>query len=296
MTKSKNWTLRLSTLVVLTACFTVVSVSVLFSQNFKKILTLWGEDIQLTVYLAPDLSESAINFIEDKLKETGMVGDISLITREKALSDFRTQLASYAPDLSKDDELLKLIPSSLQVRLVDDTPADKQTKLIENLAAQAKSIEGVDEVSYGQDWIKKYSALVTAIETAFTILGFAVLGAALFVISNAIRASVHNRKEEIVVLEMIGATSTMIRKPYMIEGAVLGGISSSLAVVLCFAVFVGLKNIFVTRLSFLQLAEQIQFITPFVVIIFILGGSLLGTIASYLCVRSLNDGFASRQG
>lgn len=292
----KNWALKISTLVVVTACFVVMGSTVLLSQNFKNLLTLWGEDVQMTVYLSQDLSDKGRQEIEEKLKATGKVGEIKLITQEKALGDFRTQLASYAPDISQDEELLKLIPSSLQVRLAEDVTTVEQMQVLGSLAAEVKGFQGVDEVSYGQDWVEKYAALVTAIETTMRLLGLVILFAALFVISNAIRASIQNRKEEIVVLEMIGATPSMIRKPFMMEGAVLGFSSSTMAVLLCFALFWGIKNLLVTKLSFLQLGEHLRFISPVLLVVFVVGGTCLGALASYLCVRRLNDGYAGSQG
>jgi len=293
---TKNWALKISTLVVATACFAVMSASLLLAQNFKNLLTLWGEDVQMTVYLSQDISDKGRQDIEEKLKASGKVGDIRLITQQIALTDFRAQLASYAPDLSQDEELLKLIPASLQVRLASDISAADQTKELQALAAQIRPLQGVDEVSYGQDWVEKYSALVSVLETTMRLLGIVIVAAALFVISNAIRASVQSRKEEIIVLEMIGATYSMIRKPFLVEGAVLGAVSSALALVICFVLYTGIKGLLVSKLSFLQLGEHLQFLSPAFLILFVIGGAALGAFGSYLCIRRINDGYAGSQG
>ena len=197
----KNLALKLSTLVVVTACFIVMGTSLLISQNFKNILTMWGEDVQMTVYLSQDISEQGRKSLEDFLKNTGKVNTVTYINQERALGDFRTQLASYAPDISRDDELLKLIPSSLQVTLASNVQTKDQMQVLQSLAADLKGKEGVDEVSFGQDWVEKYGALVSAMEITMELLGVVILAASLFVMSNAIRASVQNRKDEIVVLK-----------------------------------------------------------------------------------------------
>ncbi|MGZ3773543.1 MAG: cell division protein FtsX [Pseudobdellovibrionaceae bacterium] len=290
----KDWALKVSTLVVVTACFAVMGFSLLVSQNFKNILILWGEDVQMTVYLSQNISEKGYQFIEGKIKDSGKVKEIQLITQEKALADFRSQLASYAPDISNEQELLKLIPASLQVRLAENVLVQDQMQVLQSLAAEIRKLEGVDDVSYGQEWVSKYSALVSTLEAILGLIGLVILAASLFVISNAIRASIYNHKEEILVLEMVGATSGMIRKPFMIQGAVLGLSSSVIALVFCFLMFVGIKDLLVTKLSFLQLGEHLQFTPPSIVILFIAGGALLGAVASYICVRSLNTGFAGR--
>lgn len=292
----KNLALKLSTLVVVTACFIVMGTSLLISQNFKNILTMWGEDVQMTVYLSQDISEQGRKSLEDFLKNTGKVNTVTYINQERALGDFRTQLASYAPDISRDDELLKLIPSSLQVTLASNVQTKDQMQVLQSLAADLKGKEGVDEVSFGQDWVEKYGALVSAMEITMELLGVVILAASLFVMSNAIRASVQNRKDEIAVLEMIGATSSMIRTPFLKEGALLGFISSTLAVILCFVSYTGFRNLLVSKLSFLQLGQHLAFITPTSIALLIIGGTAVGAFGSYLCVRKINDGWAASQG
>lgn len=291
----KNLALKVSTLVVVTACFVVMGAALLISQNFKKILTLWGEDVQMTVYLSPDISAQGREGLEKFLQTTGKVGAINYVTQEKALGDFRVQLASYAPDMSQDAELLKLIPASLQFGLDSSVATQDQIQVLQSLATDLKTKEGVDEVSYGQDWIEKYGALVAVAEITMQLLGIVIVAASLFVMSNAIRASVQARREEIVVLEMIGATNAMIRKPFLREGASLGLISSTLAVGLCFGIYLILKNLLITKLSFLQLGQHISFLSPMAILILIGGGTGLGALGSYLCVRRINDGWAASQ-
>lgn len=292
----KNWALKLSTLVVVTACFVVMGAALLISQNFRNILTLWGEDVQMTVYLAQDLSDSGRENIQARLKENDEVGAVKFISQEKALGDFRLQMASYAPDISQDEELLRLIPASFQVQLSSSVATADQMPVLQKLAEQVRGLQGVEEVSYGQDWVEKYAALVSAIEITLRALCLVILLASLFVMSNAIRASIQSRKDEIVVLEMIGATPSMIRKPFLIEGAFLGVLSSLMAMVLCFVVYVGIKNLLTTKLSFLQLGQHIEFLGPIVLVAFVCVGTALGAFGSYLCVRSINDGFAGSQG
>ncbi|MFV8256808.1 cell division protein FtsX [Bdellovibrio bacteriovorus] len=292
----KNWALKVSTLVVVTACFVVMGAALLVSQNFRNILTLWGEDVQMTVYLSQDLSEKGRQDIESKIKENENVAGVKFVTQEQALGDFRSQMASYAPDISQDEELLRLIPASLLVQLKSDVAAAEQTTVLQSMAGKLRQLEGVDEVSYGQDWVEKYAALVNAIELTLRALCLVILAASLFVMSNAIRASVQARKDEIVVLEMIGATPSMIRKPFLVEGAVLGVVSSVLSLGLCFGVYIGIKNLLTTKLSFLQLGEHIQFLGPVLLVVFVVAGTGLGALGSYLCVRRMNDGFAGSQG
>lgn len=293
--KKKNLALQISTLVVTTACFAVMAFTLLFSQNLKSILTLWGEDIQMTVYLSSELTLQQQGAVEAILKSEKNVRDVVLITQEKALGDFRTQLASYAPDLAKDDELLKLIPASYQLSLNTDISSAEQLQRLKEIAFKAKGLEGVEDVSFGQDWVEKYSSLVSAARWITQILAFIILCAAVFVMSNVIRSLVHGRREEIEVMELFGATSAMIRKPFLIQGVWMGAVSAALSVGICFATFEFLRSVSINQLSFLRLSGHLHFLNFIEIFLFVIIGAILGALASYLCVRKLNDGWAASQ-
>ncbi len=63
----------------------------------------------MTVYLSPDLSDKGQFFIIEKLKAPAKWATFNHVNQKKALTDFRAQLANYAPNISQDEELLKLI-------------------------------------------------------------------------------------------------------------------------------------------------------------------------------------------
>lgn len=289
----RNWALQITTLVVATSCFLVMSSSLLISQNLKKILTLWGEDIQMTVYISPEIEAAQKEKIEEFFRsEKGIKGG-RLVTQDEALRDFRGQLATYAPDLAQDEDLLKLIPASYQVSLDSSLSSAEQVALLKSSAESLKKFPGVEEVSYGQDWVEKYSTFVSVIQRSFEVLGLILVAASIFVMSNVVRALVQSRLEEIEVLELIGATPGMIRKPFLIQGLRMGLLAGGLSLLFTFAAFKAVQSIFLNQLSFLRLGNQLQFLGPVSILLFLLGGTLLGLCGSYLSVRKINDGWAA---
>lgn len=289
----KNWTLQFSTLLVVTACYLVVCGAWVLSQNFKKILTVWGEELQMTVYLSEKAGASEAEALEKKLSSNPKVGKVRFISREQALEDFRGQMASYAPDILNEKELLGLIPASFQVSLNSALAAVDHLKVLDALAGSLKGEAAVSEVSYGQEWVKKYSQFLYYFEKACQALGIVIFSAALFVLSNMIRASVQARRQEIEVLELIGATPAMIRRPFMIEGALLGLVSSVIAVGISYLSHAKMVALFENELRFLQLAEHLEFLSVGAALLFCFAGALLGALGSYLCVRQINDGWAA---
>ena len=289
----RNWTLQFSTLIVVTACYLVVCGSFLLSQNLQKILTVWGEELQMTVYLSENSESSEIESLQKKIETNPNVGTVHFVSKERALNDFRVQMASYAPDILNEKDLLSLIPASFQVTLSNSLKAVDHLKVLNALAGTLKAEKTVAEVSYGQEWIQKYGQFLYYFEKACQALGIIIFCAALFVLSNVIRASVQSRRQEIEVLELIGATPAMIRRPFMIEGALIGFVSSVLAVGVCYFAYANTLRFFENELNFLQLSQHLHFLGLTLIAAFCLAGTLLGALGSYLCVRQINDGWAA---
>lgn len=290
----RHWALQFSTVVVVTACYLVVSVSFLMSQNLRKILTVWGQDLQMTVYLSDEATVSAVKDLHSQLEHQPRVGHVHFIDKEAALNEFHTQMASYAPDVFQEKDLLSLIPASFEISLSENLDPRDHLSTLENLASDLKQNKAVAEVSYGQEWVQKYSRFLTYFERLCQALGIIILCAATFVLSNVIRASVQSRRTEIEVLELIGATPAMVRRPFILEGAFIGALASLAAMGLSFALYSGLVHVFANELQFLQLAQHFQFFAPHLVAAALLSGTLLGGLGSYICVRQINDGWAAR--
>ncbi|AHI07234.1 hypothetical protein BDW_13670 [Bdellovibrio bacteriovorus W] len=284
--------LKFATFFVITSCYLVIAASLVFGLNLKSLLSQWGEDVQMTVYLSPEITEIQKQAIEKDLKAQAAVENFEFISQTKALDDFREQIASYAPDVTKDEDLLTLIPASYQISLHRDIPITEQTQALKSVELAMVKQEGVDEVSYGQDWIEKYSALLRVVDIVFYALIFIIVIASLFVASNSLRASIANRRDEIVVLEMIGATFTSIRRPYLIEGALTGLFSAILAIALSALGVYLFKSQASGALSFLKLNETIRFLSVMGTVGFVAVGAGIGALASFMCVRSINDGYA----
>lgn len=289
----KKLFLRFTTILVLTACFSVMSSALVFGENLHRILTLWGESLQMTVYLSENATPENATQIETALKNNPQVDQVQFVTKEKALVQFREQMASYAPDLLKDDDLLKFIPSSFQFALSKEVPATEQLTAMNDIATGLKIQAGVDEVSYGQDWVKNYSQVVSAVTRAGQVFSLVIVLSTLFVISNCIRSSIFQRKEEIEVLELIGATSRYIRKPFYVEGAAICGFSAFLGLAATLGMFMVVKESLQAELSLLQIANHLQYLGAGTIAAFLAGSVLLGVLAAYVCLRSLNDGWAA---
>ena len=290
---NKKRGLQFSTLLILAASFSVVAGVLLVGENLQRVLTLWGESLQMTVYLSENISPEATDELRETLNQDQELEKVQFVSREQALNQFREQMASYAPDLIGDSDLLKLIPPSFQFSVSKNIAPEEQLSAMQAIASRLQVHPGVEEVSYGQDWVKSYSQVTMALRWAGIIFISVILAAALFVISNCLRSSIYQRKEEIEVFELIGATSNYIRRPFIIEGIALCLFGSLLGLGICFGFFMVTQEALKGQISLLQIAQHIQFLQTPTLVALVVGSVVIGWLSALHCLSSLNDGWAA---
>jgi cell division transport system permease protein len=179
--------------------------------------------------------------------------------------------------------------------LKEDNSPKAKVEMLKGLAQEMMKNSSVDDVSYGQGWIENWAGFMTSVQlfsggaVALTVL----LG--LFVIGNSIRVSLSQRRDEIEIMELVGATSRWIRVPFIIEGAFLGFVAS----IASYAIGSTLQTFAVDYLrgslsfwSVFQGLHPLNFIGWSIVTCI---GMLFGAIGAYVCVRNLNSGWAAAE-
>ena len=285
--------LMLATILVLTGSFFVSGGLLLVGQNLNKILTLWGESLQMSVYLKENTTPDQVHLLQRRLTNDRRVARAEWVSREAALAGFLEQMASYAPDLLKDAQLVKFIPESFQIQLSDVVTSALQLDTLKTLADELKSNEIVEDVSYGQDWVRTYAQVVRLLSSLGSWVILLLITAAAFVISNSVSSSLQQRRSEIEVLELVGASKNFIRAPFLVEGVFVGLISTVLAMGLLGTGFWALRNQLHDQITFLQLSHHLSFFSWGALFGFALFGMLIGSLSAQLSLRKLNDGWAA---
>ena len=288
--------MQLATLTVLAATFTVVVFVFSLSVNLRRVLTAWGEGIQMTVYLSEGLDAEKVKKIRAALESMPEVAKASYIPKEAATENFKKQMASYAPDLLGDSDFANPFPASYRLTLQKSVTAGGDVDQLEKLAGRIEKIEGVEDMSYGESWVRNYSAFLTALNASGGVMALILIAGSLFVIGNSIRVSISTRREEIEILELVGATPAMIRRPFVTEGFFMGLIASGAAVAINLVIFFWQKSLLSDNLVFARLLPALNFLDVVSVVSFIGAGAFVGALGAWLTIRKINDGWLASQG
>ncbi len=271
---------------ILTIAFTlwVFALYLLFIINLRGLGISLQKDIRVTVYLRDDISPEARSAVESAARAEAPVRDVVYISKQQALQQFRETVpgeeALLAGLISEDGK--NPLPESFELVVVPGTDETALRRVAERLG----QLEGVEEVQYGQDWIRNLTALLKILHLGGIGLGAVLSVVVVTVIANTIRLSVYTRREEIEILKLIGASERFIRAPFIVEGALVGATAAGAAVTLLailFSIFRGqAANVSAVIWSSLPMA----FLPLETILSLVLVGSVLGGIGSLLSLRT----------
>ncbi|MCB0420737.1 MAG: ABC transporter permease [Bdellovibrionales bacterium] len=297
---SRSWrhhtTLQITTLAVLTGTFVVITLSLLIHHNLDKILSRWGNSMQMSVYLNDDLTDDQRSTVEKFLKEKVENRGVTYFSKEDAARLFKEKLKDLVPDLLEDKEFGNPLPASFEVKFNSRFSRDSEmNKLLEEVK-QIESLAGVEDVLYGQGWVENYVFLVSSFKWGSLAAIFLLVIGTFLVIGNSIKSSIAQRQDEIEVLELFGATSTMIQVPFILEGALLGLFASAGSLVVCYFFYLGQESVLSGSLEFWGLSQVLSFLSIGKILSILFLGVFAGALGSYFCVYRLNNGWAAAVG
>lgn len=172
----------------------------------------WDGASRISLYLKMDLNDSQTNQLADKIRQNPAVEKVDIILPAQALANFSAS-SGFA------DAIAELDSNPLPPTLIIQPSANHTSPTAsEKLLSEFEKILQVERAQLDLDWVRKLHALLKLAEKAASALGLALGLAVLLIIGNTIRLSVQNRREEIEVVKLVGATDAFIRRPFLYTG------------------------------------------------------------------------------
>ena len=248
----------------------VVGLFAVVAYNIRQVIQGVESRVEVVAYLRDDASRTAVESLEQELAGLAQVRNVRYVSRDEALQIARTELPEFGSVFATLET--NPLPASLEVQL---RPNQKGPDMVRSIAERLTATPIVEEVRYGSDWLDKVFLLRRVAGSATVVLGLGFAAVAALIIGAAVRLAIFARRDEIAIMQMVGATSWFIRKPFLLEGfftGVLGGLLAALATWLAWKVLA--RSVF-----------AIEWIPTGWVVAGILGGALMGVIASGVSVR-----------
>ncbi|MDD1640064.1 MAG: permease-like cell division protein FtsX, partial [Methylococcaceae bacterium] len=174
---------------------------------------------QISLFLRDDVSDAHANKLADSIRQNASVQDVKLITRAQALAEFQT-FSGFGAAINVLEK--NPLPIVLQV-LPKNSLEDKEG--LETLLKNFQQSPEVDIAQMDLQWVERLQSIMAVARLFATLLNVMLGGAILFIIGNTIRLELHNRRNEVVIAKLVGATSSFIRRPFLYTGFWIGFIS-----------------------------------------------------------------------
>ena len=284
----RNGFISLSAVLIMTITLFIVAWLVIMSAAVHSALADLEKKVDITVYFTTTATQDQIQQVESSVKALPEVADVRFVTREQALESFQERHKNDQLTMQALSELGENpLGSSLEIRAKDPSQYESIAKYLETEQSIGSTGSVVDKINFFQN--------KTAIDrlTVFTdIFRKIILGAVVFfgfasilIVFNTVRLAIYTARDEIGVMNIVGASHWYVRGPFMIAGVLYGLISGLVVLIVLYPVavwlgpgseqFLGSFNVFTYYTNSFGLLFAI-----------VMGsGIALGAISSYLAVR-----------
>ena len=247
--------------------------------NAIRITSGWESSVQITAFLESDIDTREAEQLAIELVQGGRVEKVVLITREKALEEYR-QLSGFSEAL--DALEFNPLPNLLLIEpRLGENPEGSVQHLLESLESRGE----VEKAQYDQQWIKRLNAIIGIIQRTVLILTIFLCLAVLLIIGNTIRMLIYHRRPEIEIAKLFGATDRFIQRPFLYSGFWYGLCGSIIAWILITLSLFLLDDPARQLASLYRSGFDLSGLGPAQVLILLGSGISLGLIGSYISVR-----------
>lgn len=196
--------------------------------NARDISGSWDSPAQLSLFLGHPVTLEAATALRDTLAGRGDVASAALVSREEALAEFARQ-SGFADVLDSLEQ--NPLPHLLLVTPASGVPPAA-------LQAELQTLPEVDEAVLDMAWVQRLNNIMALGWRLVLALGGVLVLGVVLILGNTIRLAIESRRDEIVIVKLVGGSNAFVRRPFLYTGlwyGVGGGVVAALLVLLALA-------------------------------------------------------------
>ena len=274
----ENIYLNIVSATVIGAALLLVGTFLTINHNLMNIVETWEQDVHVSAYFHEEVTEQRRFARRDEVARDQRVEQVRYVSEADARVWLEERIEGIEDVL--DDLGSGTLPASLEIKLTDSVTQPSE------IASFVKDMHGPEfrDVDFGLEWVQRFNAFLSLLKLMGAVLGLLILMAALFLVTNTVHLIVYNRKNELEVQKLVGATAAFITAPFIVEGFVqglLGGISALLGMW-------AIHRLLVERLQSalkLEVAGDLQHLPMTYLQGLLVAGILVGMVSGVIAVR-----------
>lgn len=286
----RNGSVSLSAVFVMIVALFMIASTLLITAFLGTALKDLQDKIDINIYVDAKASEESILNLKKQIEALPEVKAVSYISREQALSDFRTRHENDHRIIQALDEIGdNPLPAALTVKAKEPSQYEGIASFLSSKSelGAGSELSIVNKVNFNDNKIaiERLTKIISGVKKLGSIITAVMIGISILITFNTIRLAIFIARDEIGVMRLVGGSNEYIRGPFVVEGVLYGLVASFLTLILFYPITYWLKN---TTQSFYGGVDLLHyFVANFVQIFFIiiLSGVALGALSSYLAVR-----------
>lgn len=279
----RNKGMNITSVVAITAMMLILGLFFVAFLNVDLFAKTIEKDYNVVEVFVADGSDDAVkDAIKSKIEKIDGIEKIEYRSKEDAIKIMKKRWGDNAYLLDNIDK--NSLPDSYMVFVKDQ-------KVGNEVNSEISHVNGVDSIKYYQDTVSKLTKITHFIQvSAIVVMTFLIIVSTI-IVANTIKLTVFNRSKEIEIMKYIGATDWFVRAPFLIEGIILGIISSAVATGLMHLIYSRLISLLgddIMRILSVPVLSS-SYLIPNLAIIFASLGIGIGTCGSIISIRRFLD-------
>ena len=244
--------------------------------NARQLSDQWQQSTRISLFLKQDLDIERGEKLAGQLAARQQIAETSYISPSQALEEFR--------EFSGFGDILESLESNPLPGVVMVQPAVREPGAVQQLLEQLQQLPEVEIAQLDMEWVKRLHGIIDIIQRAILIMAGLLALAVLLIVGNTIRLDIENRRDEIVITKLIGASDGFIRRPFLYTGFWYG-LGGALIALLLVNLSLALLQLPVLRLAGLYGSDfQLGFTGPQTMLVLLAAGIALGLLGALLAV------------
>ena len=268
-----------ASLMIMCATMIIFGIFLMLSENINHFVDDIKAEQGFQVFLEMDATDEQIQEVGDKIRALNGVNTVDFKDKEYAMNFMKEKFGdkAYLVEAYGSD----VYSTSYIVTLTD-------LKISKDVQNQILQFDNVRKITSSDETITTLLAVANGIKIVTAVILVLLVIISIFIISNTIKLTVHARRKEISIMKYVGATNSFIRWPFIVEGMIIGVLSSALSIVIIGGAYSilaeqAVNNEFMIKigLSLLSFKDMISSI----IVVYMLLGIGIGAIGSVISMR-----------
>jgi cell division transport system permease protein len=239
--------------------------------NLERLSGEWAKTAELSVFLKDEITAAEREAIDQAVSPGALVVSHEYVSKAEALARFKQTFNTMASAV--DDLGANPLPASIEVRL---SPASAAGGGVDRLVASLRQLPGVADVQYDRQWLDRMVSAIGVIRGAGLVLATVLAIAAALTVANVVRLGLYTRRDELDIMQLVGAPGAYVKGPFVAEGLVQGGIGAVIALAALGAAFLAVRARYLVPLASAINLSSVRFLPWEVCALLVVGGMAVG--------------------